>query len=103
MKQTPRLSKTANRVITALMVFSCLSSMAAPAWADRDDRHREDWHSHAREAREWHHRHWHNGRTVYDDREPYVTYAPPVIVEPPPPVVEESEPGVNIVVPLNFR
>lgn len=92
MKQTPHLSKTANRVITTLMAFSCLSSIAAPAWAARDD-----WRKHATDAREWHHRHLHNGRIVYDNGEPDVTFAPPLVVEPPP------ASGLNIVVPLNIR
>ncbi len=87
------------RAVLTLTVISGLCGAAlTPAWADRDD-----WHGHAREAREWHQRHWHHGRVVYENGEPYVTYAPPVVVEPPPPAYYPPEPGLNIVVPLNFR
>jgi len=96
MKMTTRLCKTLSGAILALAVVAGLNNAAQ---ADRDD-----WHGHAREAREWHHRHWHNGRIIYEDNEPYVTYAPPLVVEPPPPVYYPPEqPGLNIVVPLNIR
>lgn len=78
------------------------------AMADRYDRvwhdnGRDGWREHAREAHEWHHRHWHNGHVIYEENEPYVTYAPPVVVPPPPEYDYDQQPSLNFVVPLNVH
>jgi hypothetical protein len=88
--------KKATNLYKAILTLAVIVSLggAMPACA-------ADWHGHARQARDWHNRHWHNGRTVYDSGG-YVTYAPP-LVEPPPPVYYAQQPGINVVVPLNFR
>jgi hypothetical protein len=99
------MKKTAWLYVLAFMVPLGLHGLQA-AWADRDDRNwhdgREGWHQHAREAHEWHNRHWHDGRVIYERNEPYVTYAPPVVV-PPPDYDYEAQPSVNFVVPLNIH
>jgi hypothetical protein len=56
----------------------------------RGNRH-EDWREHEVHAREWHRHHV--------IREPGVIYAPPPIYSPPPP----PSPGINLILPLNFR
>lgn len=56
-------------------------------------------HEHAIAAHDWRHHHWHGDHVVYDNQ--YVTYAPPVVVDSPP--AYESEPGINLVFPLNIH
>lgn len=90
--------KALNRVAAALAVIFCVNGMVMAARAEKGD-----WHDHARAAHEWRHNHWRNGHIIYGGGEPYVTYAPPLVVEPPPPAYYAPQPGVSIVVPLNFR
>jgi hypothetical protein len=91
--------KKAMRLYTPVFAIAfCLCSAAVTAWADRDD-----WRQHSRDAREWHNGHWHNGHVVYENSDPYVTYAPPLVIEPPPPAYYAPQPGLSIVVPLHIR
>ena len=96
------------RKTTYLYVFAFMVSMGLLglqyAHADRDrndDRggRYEGWHEHEREAHEWHHRHWREGHVIYEQNEPYVTYAPPVVM-PPPDEYYDEQPSANFVVPL---
>ena len=101
---------------TSLYAFAFMVSLgllgahtAQAAWSrwdhDNDHEHDNGWHEHARKAHEWHNRHWHNGHVIYERNEPYVTYAPPVVVEPPMPAYnyDNGQPDVNLVFPLNFN
>jgi hypothetical protein len=73
-------------VMAALACF--LAGLAVPAHADDRDRHdRRDFHPH----RDWHHDRGYAPETVYAP--------PPVVYTPPAPVA----PGINLIVPLNFR
>ena len=65
-----------------------LSAVAAPAWADRDDR---DWRAHEVHARDWH-RH-------YVVPPPHYVYAPPAVYVPPP----EPSPGISLILPIHFH
>jgi hypothetical protein len=71
-------------VTAALACFT--ASLAAPAHAD--DRHRHGPPP----------RHWHRPHPVYVA--PQTVYAPPPVVYPPPAPVA---PGINLVIPFNFR
>ena len=73
-------------LICAALGTAVILSAAAPAYADRDDHGRRDWHA------DRDHRDWHGGGY----------YAPPVVVAPPaygyyaPPPVAYGPPGVSI-------
>jgi len=74
--------------LTAAVAFFMTGAFSTLAMADD-----HDWRGHEVHARDWHRGHPH-----YD---PHVVYAPPVVYSPPPPVMES--PGINLVIPLNFR
>lgn len=101
MRKLTRTFKALNRTVLVLTVIFCLNGIAMAERAERGD-----WHDHARNAQSWRHEHWRHGRSVYGDGDYVTTYAPPVVVEPPPAYYGPdygSEPGVNLVFPLNFR
>jgi hypothetical protein len=82
-----------SRVQTAAagITLSALMLLSGPAHADP-----RGWDRHAAYAHHgWHHRGYGPG--------PGVVYAPPVVYEPPPQPVVESEPGINLIVPLHIR
>jgi hypothetical protein len=92
-KNTSRLRQSVLAVLSALLVLTALG--AAVSASARDDR---GWDDHARRARDWHQGH----RSPYDygyAYSPGVVYAPPPVVYAPPP----PSPGINLVIPLDFR
>lgn len=92
-------------IFTIAVIFGGAASHVGTAWADngRHGHERQDngWRGHERQAQQWHKQHIHHGRYEpryggrYEQEDPYVVYAPPMIVEPPQ--------GMNIIIPLNFR
>jgi hypothetical protein len=98
--------KKSSRVLAAVaFVIAVGPAFVHPAKAHDDDggrgrghdrgwhgeRHEREWHDH-----EWRMRHWHEAVVVPP---PGVVYTPPAVVYAPPP----PPPGINLIVPLNFR
>ena len=84
----PNLSRIGRLAIAASVAALFVVSFGSAAKAD-------DWHRHEVEARGYHRGHPYYGHPVIAQP----VYAPPVVVaEPPPP-----SPGINLVLPLNFR
>ena len=79
-----RIARKRSQKIAACAVIGLfVAVLAIPSLAvARDDR---DWRGHERHA------HW--GHPGY-------VYAPPVVYAPPPPV---ESPGLNLIIPFNFR
>ncbi len=80
------------RIATIAFAVLATLSVAAPAFADRDDWHRgRGWREHEWREHEWreHHRGYYR---------PYGTYYEPGYYYAPPPVV--AAPSLNFVVPL---
>jgi len=84
----PRLQKAAKSIALG---FIMITAIAASAHAD--DRHGNDDRRGAGE-RDWR---AHTGRR--HGYEPGVVYAPPVVYTAP----QYEQPGINLIVPLNFR
>jgi hypothetical protein len=84
-----RLKRSVVMAVSALAVLGALG-LSAPAMADDHRGGDRGWEDHARHARDWH-----RGHPVYD---PGVVYAPPPVVYGPPP-----SPGINLILPLDFR
>jgi hypothetical protein len=86
------------KLFALAMITSIVISFAGTAQADHDG-HDQGWHGHEKDARNWHQHHIHHGRYVpaprYEEEDPYVVYAPPMVVEPPS--------GINVVFPINIR
>lgn len=84
------------KVMQALVLVSLLGAMAAPAWADDHGRgwgrgRDRDHHWRGRDRHGWY---------------PYPGYVAPAPVYAPPPVyapVAPVSPGINLIVPFNFR
>ena len=77
------------------IIFTLAVAFVSFVGAARAD---NDWRGHERGARQWHREHIHHRRYEpgpYVQEDPYVVYAPPMIVEPPS--------GINIVIPLHIR
>jgi len=88
MKKTMVRMPVGRTVLALVMIFGLIGTAKA------EDR---EWRGHARDARAWHNHYVHHGRPImYGQADPYVVYAPPTEVEPP-------EPGINVILPLNFR
>jgi len=80
------------RIATIAFAVLATLSVAAPAFADRDDWHRgRGWREHEWREHEWreHHRGYYR---------PYGTYYEPGYYYAPPPVV--AAPSLNFVIPL---
>jgi hypothetical protein len=78
--------KTLTKKLAGAAALAIVLTMAVAGAAQADD-----WRGHERDAYRFHHAHPH---PVYTQ-----VYAPPVIYSPPPP----PEPGLNLVIPLNFH
>ena len=104
--------KTSSR-LSALALIACLSvagtAWAAPHGGEHGGGHARGaarapmgrgLHEHAVAAHDWHQHHWHDNHVVYDNN--YVTYAPPVVYNAPP-ADYETQPGLNLVFPLNIH
>ena len=78
----------------AVMALCLIANTAFIQPAKADDWRHDDWHHD-----HWHDRAWHRHHPGWGVYQPGVVYAPaPVVYAPPPP-----SPGINLVVPLNFR
>jgi len=93
MKKPMNFGANRSRKLFALaMIAGMVVSFAGTAHADRD------WNGHERGAQKWHRQHIQHRRYVpgsYEQEDPYVVYAPPVVVEPPS--------GINVVFPIHIR
>jgi hypothetical protein len=87
------------KLVALALVAGLVISFAGTAQADQGGHEDRGWHGHEQDAQNWHRHHMHHGRYVpaprYEEEDPYVVYAPPVVVEPPS--------GVNIVFPIHIR
>jgi hypothetical protein len=95
MKNTSaRLRRSALTALSAFFVLTTLGATVTVSAANRQENdRRESWGEHERQTRGW--------RRVHP--EPYYynqgyVYAPPPVVYYPPP-----SPGINLILPLNFR
>lgn len=90
-----RLQRLRPVLITVMLALACLmGGLATPAYADRGD-----W---GRGPGFWHHPpgYWYRGWRPYPGYiMPAPIYAPPPVVYAPPP----PPPGINLVIPFNFR
>jgi hypothetical protein len=75
--------------IAAGTALAAVFAIALTGQAKADDR---DWNRHEVYARHWHRAHPHPVPVITP------VYAPPVVYAPPPP-----SPGINLILPLNFR
>lgn len=84
-----------SRVLQAALVAVAVFGVAAPAFADRDDRghDRHEWREHER-----HERREHRPGVVYQPG--YVYAPPPVVYAPPPPPPLYAGPSLNITIPI---
>ena len=94
MKTTTLTHRVSVTKAVTIGLFGVLLSMPSLTVAHADPRGHYDrgWEAHEVHARrDWHRPHPH----------PYAVYSPPVVYAPPPPV--EESPGINLILPLNFR
>jgi hypothetical protein len=100
--------KLGSKFVLGLIIASTLNLLPiSTVLADRDDwdRHEGGWRGGDRD--DWdRHRGYGNGYRVYQQpmypQQPY-GYAQPVYVPPPVQYLPPPSPGINLVVPLNFR
>jgi hypothetical protein len=82
------------RFALALVLAGMVGGIAAPARADDDRRHREEWRDH-REHEHERDRRFHERHVIA--QEPVYVAPPPVVYAPPPPS------GINLVFPIQIR